>query len=100
MSYILASSSPRRQALLKKIIKKFRVIPSRVDEKKIKAKTPETFAVKAALAKALRVAQKQPRAIVIGADTIVVLGKKVLGKPRGNKRRSGCCGAWPAKLTG
>jgi len=85
MRYILASASPRRQTLLRRLIKSFRVIPSRVDERRIKAKTPATFAVKAALAKALDVAQKHPRAIVIGADTIVVLGKKIMGKPKNKK---------------
>jgi septum formation protein len=82
---VLASASPRRKQLLKKLIKKFAVTVSRIDESKIKAKTPEAFAVKAALAKAMDVAQRQKNALVIGADTVVVLGKKVLGKPRGKK---------------
>ncbi|MFC1568097.1 Maf family protein [Candidatus Margulisiibacteriota bacterium] len=82
---ILASASPRRKELLKKIAKSFKVCPSRVRESKIKARTPEAFAVKAALAKAEDVAAKHRNAIVIGADTIVVLGKKVLGKPKSKK---------------
>lgn len=82
---ILASASPRRIKLLKKIIKKFKVIPSRVQETEISAKTPEAFAVKAAIAKAEEVALKSKNAIVIGADTIVVLGKRILGKPKTQK---------------
>ncbi|NQT29158.1 MAG: septum formation protein Maf [Candidatus Saganbacteria bacterium] len=82
---ILASASPRRAKLLKKIIKDFKIIPSRVNEAKITAKTPEAFCVKAAIAKASDVARKQKKAIVIGADTIVVLGKKILGKPKSRK---------------
>jgi len=78
---ILASASPRRKALLKRIIPYFKVIPSRIRESSIRAKSPLAFAVKAALAKALAVATKQKKALVIGADTIVVLGKKILGKP-------------------
>jgi len=85
MRYILASASPRRKVLLKKIIKTFRVIPSAVDERRIKAKTPATLAVKAALAKALAVALTHQKDIVIGADTIVILKNKVLGKPKDNK---------------
>jgi septum formation protein len=85
MGYILASASPRRRLLLKKLLKQFRVIPSRIDESAVRAKTPEALAVKSALAKALAVAQKHPRATVIGADTIVVLGRRVLGKPQGKK---------------
>jgi septum formation protein len=80
---VLASASPRRKALLGKLTKNFLVRPSRVDEKKIKAGSPEAFALKAALAKAEEVALRSRRSLVIGADTIVVLGKKILGKPKG-----------------
>jgi len=82
---ILASASPRRERLLKKIVKKFRILPSQVDESKIAYKTPEGFAVKAALAKAEDVALGQINAIVIGADTIVVLDNQILGKPKDTK---------------
>jgi septum formation protein len=79
---ILASASPRRKELLKKIVKNFRISPSRIKESSLSAKTPEAFAVKAAIAKAKDIALKHCNAVVIGADTIVVLGKKILGKPR------------------
>jgi septum formation protein len=82
---ILASASPRRAHLLKKIINKFKVVPSQVQESEVSAKTPEAFAIKAALAKAEDVALKHKNAVVIGADTIVVLGKKILGKPKSKK---------------
>lgn len=82
---ILASASPRRRELLKKVVKDFKIIPSRVDESRIKAGSPKEFAVKAALAKALDIAKKARNTIVIGADTIVVLNKKILGKPRTKK---------------
>ncbi|MBU0672735.1 MAG: septum formation protein Maf [Candidatus Margulisbacteria bacterium] len=82
---ILASASPRRKKLLKKIVKNFMVIPSQVDESGIRAKNPEAFAIKAALAKAEDVALRSKNSLVIGADTIVVLGKKILGKPKSNK---------------
>lgn len=78
---ILASASPRRKELLKKIFPSFRVIPSQVNESLIKGKTPEIIAIKTALAKALTVAVRNKKALVIGADTIVVLGQKILGKP-------------------
>ncbi|MDI6731705.1 MAG: Maf family protein [Candidatus Margulisbacteria bacterium] len=85
MKFILASASPRRKELLRKILKRFSVIPSTVDESSLRAKTPEAFAVKAALAKALEVAKRHNNAIVIGADTIVVLKNKILGKPKDKK---------------
>lgn len=84
-TYVLASASPRRKKLLRTIVKNFKVVPSRIDESRIKAKTPIAFAVKAAIAKAEDVALKHRRALVIGADTIVVLGKKILGKPKNKK---------------
>jgi septum formation protein len=82
---ILASASPRRRELLKKITKKFKVFRSKVKESEIIAKNPEAFAVKAAIAKAEDVALRSKNALVIGADTIVVLGKKILGKPKSKK---------------
>ena len=79
---ILASASPRRKELLKKIIPSFRVVTSGVDEESIKAASPIVFARKAAISKAAAVAVKHKDSIVIGADTIVVLGRKILGKPK------------------
>jgi len=100
----LASASPRRKELLKKIIKNFKVAVSSVDETKIKAKTPEGFAVKAALAKAEDIARKSKNSLVIGADTIVVLGKKILGKPKNKqaafKMLKSLCGRAQKVITG
>ena len=82
---ILASASPRRKELLKKIFNEFEILVSSVDEAKIGAKTPKEFAVKAAIAKALDIASKSKNSTIIGADTIVVLGNNILGKPKGEK---------------
>lgn len=82
---ILASASPRRKELLKKIVRGFRIITGSVDESSIKATSPLQFARKAAIVKARTVAAKHKQSIVIGADTIVVLGKKILGKPKNKK---------------
>jgi len=82
---ILASSSPRRAELLKKVVRKFKIIPSKVDEANIPAPSPKSFCIKAALAKAKDIAEKHKNAVVIGADTIIALGKKIIGKPK-NKR--------------
>ncbi|HTY13385.1 MAG TPA: Maf family protein [Candidatus Omnitrophota bacterium] len=79
---ILASASPRRKDLLAKFLRKFDVIPSVIDESRIFASDPETFARKAAIFKANDVAASHKDAIVIGADTIVVLDGKILGKPK------------------
>ncbi|MEW5899863.1 MAG: 23S rRNA (uracil(1939)-C(5))-methyltransferase RlmD [Acidobacteriota bacterium] len=82
MDIILASQSPRRQELLKKIIPEFRVIPSRVDEELYREKDPLRFALAVAEAKAHEVGAAHPSSLVIAADTVVNFKDEVFGKPR------------------
>lgn len=82
MDIILASRSPRRQELLRRIIPEFRVVPSGFDEASLEEKDPLRFAVAAAEAKARDVGERFPSALVIAADTVVNLGPEILGKPR------------------
>jgi septum formation protein len=77
---VLASASPRRQALLARICRDFAVVPSAVEER-LPPGPPSEAAVAVALAKARAVAPTVPEAVVLGADTIVVLDDEVLGKP-------------------
>lgn len=79
---ILASRSPRRQLLLKQIGYTFVVHPSLVEERLDRNHSPAWNAKHLALKKAAEVASRVGGGIVVGADTIVVLGKSVLGKPR------------------
>ena len=78
---ILASQSPRRIELLKTIIKNFRVIPSKADEVCDIDLSPEENAVLLGRGKATWVAKHHPHNLVIGADTMVVLENKIIGKP-------------------
>ena len=78
---ILASNSPRRQELLRQIGIAFRTIPSDADEAILPGESPEKYAVRVALDKASSVAARTDSGIVIGADTIVVVGDEILGKP-------------------
>ena len=78
---ILASNSPRRRELLKKIRKNFTVLPSNVKETVDPALTPEEVAMSLAREKAENVYSRFG-GTVIGADTVVVLDGVVLGKPR------------------
>lgn len=78
---ILASSSARRRALLRQIELPFKAIPARVEEG-YRGGPPEAFARRMSALKAAEVSSRRRGAVVIGADTIVVLGQKVLGKPR------------------
>lgn len=84
---ILASASPRRRELLGAVGVSFRVIPSRVDEECLPGEEPRRFARRAARDKGSEVASRHPGAHVLSADTIVVVGGELLGKPR--DRRDG-----------
>jgi len=78
---ILASASPRRAHLLKQIGLAFQVIPSHVAEPAYTGHDPAAYACELAHLKAAEIAARYPDALVIGADTIVVIGDQVLGKP-------------------
>jgi septum formation protein len=82
---ILASNSPRRRELLRNAGIDFEVIPSGVEEgPPSKGEFPEQYAHRLAREKALSVAAKaDPGRIVLAADTIVVSGDLILGKPSG-----------------
>jgi septum formation protein len=82
VNLVLASSSPRRIEILKMVNANFRVIPpENVEEEKFGQ--PEEIAMVNAKRKALSVLEKaEPGELVIGADTLVVLGNEVIGKPR------------------
>ena len=79
---ILASRSPRRQLLLKQIGLSFEIRESGVDEGTADAMTPEQCVRFLSKKKAEAVARDENDAIVIGADTIVVLDGDMLGKPQ------------------
>jgi septum formation protein len=79
---ILASSSPRRKQLLEGIGLVFDVVESNFVETMDKTVSPETLTKRLSLGKAKAVSQKHPDAIIIAADTIIVLGNTVFGKPK------------------
>ena len=85
MKLILASSSPRRAEILRHAGLAFDVFPANVDESRLPRESAPHFVRRLALAKASRAAEVAARkgrtAIVIGADTVVVAGGKILGKP-------------------
>ena len=78
---ILASSSPRRRELLTQIGVVFTTDPADVDERVLAGEAPEGYALRVARDKARAVAERSGDSIVIAADTIVVLGNDILGKP-------------------
>ncbi|RXT14718.1 nucleoside triphosphate pyrophosphatase [Ammoniphilus sp. CFH 90114] len=78
---ILASSSPRRQEMLRNLGLEFTIHPSGADESVEDGLKPAKIVELLAERKAADVASLYESGIVIGSDTIVVLGDKVLGKP-------------------
>jgi septum formation protein len=82
---ILASKSPRRSELLVQAGLTFSVIPSDFDESTVPLSNPDTDVITLAESKALDISKKHPDAWVIGADTIVLIGRKILGKPASAK---------------
>lgn len=81
MQIILASASPRRQELLRQVGVSFVVEPSHVDEQVSEPMAPGQLVEHLALIKAREVAARRPGAVVLGADTVVVVDGETLGKP-------------------
>lgn len=77
----LASSSPRRQELLRSLGLNFVVSPSGIDETRKSRETPADYARRIAKWKALEVAAHRGGDLIIAADTIVVVDGEILGKP-------------------
>ncbi len=83
MSLILASQSPRRKELLTQMGLSFEIIPAKGEESADPTLPPAEYVKQLALQKAAEVARRCcPEDLIIGADTIVVLDGKILGKPR------------------
>jgi septum formation protein len=79
---VLASASPRRQELLRNAGIVFVVQPTDIPEIPQAGEAPRAFAERMAREKALAVFGQRPEDLVLGADTIVVVGPEILGKPR------------------
>lgn len=80
---ILASSSPRRRGLLERAGIAHRVVPPSIEEpaQSVLHLPPAGQAEALAYFKASAVAKEHPRALILGADTVVAVGQEVLGKP-------------------
>lgn len=81
MRLILASSSPRRQDLLRAAGFSFDVLVPNVDETLIAGESPGVAVMRLAEKKVLAVGKTVSRAVVLAADTAVVLDGEMLGKP-------------------
>ena len=87
MKFILASKSPRRKEILKKINLDFKIMESNIDESIISVnKNPYKYSIELAELKAKNISINNPNYTVIGADTIVSINNKILNKPKDFKQ--------------
>ena len=88
---ILASASPRRLALLAQIgIEPDLVLAADIDETPLKSELPRDHALRLAREKAQAIAALHPDALVLGADTVVACGRRILPKPETEAEAAGC----------
>ena len=107
---VLASASPRRQELLRNAGISFVVQPAHIDETPLATESARDCAERLAREKALMVSRARPQDWVLGADTVVVVDRFILGKPndaadaarmlrllsgRRHEVITGVCLAWP-----
>ena len=101
---ILASASPRRAELLYQIGVKFELVPSEIEERPHPDEAPPDYITRIARAKVIAVARQQESGLIIGADTVVVLDGRLLGKPVDNQEAKSMLkqlsGRWHAVMTG
>jgi septum formation protein len=79
---LLASTSPRRAEILRAVGWPFEVRAPNVDETRASEEAPVQYVKRLARMKAAAVAAQQPEGLVLGADTVVVVEREILGQPR------------------
>jgi septum formation protein len=79
---VLASGSPRRRELLAALGLRFKVVPADIDEAPELKEAPEALVERLSLLKAEAVKVNHSQALVVAADTVVVLEGEILNKPR------------------
>lgn len=79
--FILASQSPRRRELLQKVVPDFEVQPATIDERQVPVTAPADYVQMLAQLKGESIAQKNPQATVLSADTVVSFQGTIYGKP-------------------
>ncbi len=83
---ILASSSPARRELMKRLKVPFRTVSPEVDETPLPGESPEELVLRLAEAKAKAVAERHPAALVIGSDQVAVMEGAIVGKPGSHEK--------------
>ena len=78
---ILASSSKHRKKLLKQLKIQFKIVPPNIDESRYKKESVNSYVKRLSIEKALFVAKKYKKSLVIGSDEVAVVNNQILGKP-------------------
>jgi septum formation protein len=102
MRLVLASASPRRLELLARIgVKPDAIIPADIDESVPRGELPRQHALRLAREKAEAIAQQEADSLVLAADTVVAVGRRILPKVEDEptlracmKLLSACANAW------
>jgi septum formation protein len=101
---ILASASPRRAELLRQIGVDFELAPSEIGERPHPDEAPADYITRIARAKVIAAVRGRESGLVIGADTVVVLDGRLMGKPEdetaAEKMLTQLSGRWHAVMTG
>ncbi len=83
MAFVLASASPRRLDLLIQIDRRPDIVEvTDIDESLFSGERPNELVNRLAIAKARVIAAKYPNDVVLGADTVVACGRRILTKPK------------------
>lgn len=101
---ILASQSPRRAEILRAVGWEFEAIAADIDETRHSSEDAVGYVKRLAQTKAQTVAKKVSAGLVLGADTVVVIGAEILGQPRDDEDARRMLqllnGQWHEVLTG
>ena len=88
---ILASASPRRVALLAQIgLVPDEIMPADIDETHHRGEIPSLYAKRMAAEKTQEIASRRPDAFIIGADTVVACGRRILPKAEARQTAQSC----------
>ena len=98
MKFVVASASPRRKKLFKKIAEDFEIDAAKGEERADKSLPPAKFCETLAAHKAREIAAKKEHfgKIIVGADTVVATVGNILGKPK-DEEDAKCCGGFRAE---
>ena len=104
IKFTLASASPRRAEILKTLGVDFETVAPNVVEEQLDGEPPSDFVTRAARARVASVAAAVDSGFVVGADTVVVIDGRPLGKPKSpeaaREMLRSLSGRWHAVMTG